>query len=35
VVVGTNRFGFLRRLIGFGGVYTMDLFLDHAERDDD
>lgn len=35
VVVGTNRFGFLRRFIGFGGVYTMDLFLDRAMADDD
>lgn len=30
VVVKTDRFGFLRRILGFGGVYTMDLFLDGA-----
>ena len=32
VVTRTDRFGFLRRILGFGGVYTMDLFLDEEER---
>ena len=31
VVVKTDRFGYLRRFIGFGGFYTMDLFLDDED----
>ncbi len=35
VVVKTERLGFLRRILGFGGIYTMDLFLDGAEVERD